>query len=115
MKFKGIFIFGIVLLFVMASCKSAETGKAQDKTQEMREKASKSNENAVALGKTVTFDYAGGYINGTLFDTSIEEIELEIVNAFKKFPEILWSTKNPTALYGKLRSDIPPNSLLRSI
>mgnify|MGYP001611061648 CR=1 FL=1 len=45
----------VLLLISVSSCKTAE------------------KEPVVEPGKTITFDYAAGFTNGTLFDTSIEE------------------------------------------
>ena len=58
MKISKVLILSFVLLFVIAGCKTTE--KAQEK--------------AVKSGSTITFDYAAGFVNGTLFDTSIEEV-----------------------------------------
>ena len=49
----------IILLISITSCKVTE------------------NEPVVELGKTITFDYAGGFDNGTLFDTSFEAVAVE--------------------------------------
>jgi peptidylprolyl isomerase len=57
MKFPKIALFCIVLLFFVSACKTIE--------EEPKEKI-------VELGKTITFDYAAGFDNGTLFDTSFE-------------------------------------------
>ena len=46
-----------ILLFLVSSCKKAEVPE----------------EKVVKAGSAITFDYAAGFVNGTLFDTSIEE------------------------------------------
>ena len=58
MKLSRILILSFVLLFVIAGCKTTE--KAQEKV--------------VKSDSTIAFDYAAGFVNGTLFDTSIEEV-----------------------------------------
>ena len=57
MKFPKIVLLCIVLLFLVSACKTI--------VDEPKEKI-------VELGKTITFDYAAGFDNGTLFDTSFE-------------------------------------------
>lgn len=57
MRFLKALVLSFVLLFVIAGCKATE----------------KAEEKVVKLGSTITFDYAAGFVNGTLFDTSIEE------------------------------------------
>ena len=57
MKFSKALVFGFVLLFVIVGCKATE----------------KAEEKAVKPGSNITFDYAAGFVNGTLFETSIEE------------------------------------------
>src|SRR3989338_1152411 len=57
MKFLEILPFCIVLLLLVSACKTAEK-----------------KEPAVEFGKTITFDYAAGFDNGTLYDTSFEEV-----------------------------------------
>ena len=54
MKNAVLYIAFILLLISVLSCKTAE------------------EELAVGLGKTITFDYAAGFDNGTLFDTTFE-------------------------------------------
>jgi peptidylprolyl isomerase len=49
----------VLFLLILASCKNAGTQIIEEKT--------------VKLGSVVTFDYAAGFDNGTLFDTSFEE------------------------------------------
>src|SRR3989344_5855192 len=61
MKLIRIFSFCFVLLLLISSCKTKE--------QEETEK-----EKIVELGKTIVFDYAIGFDNGTLFDTSFEDV-----------------------------------------
>ena len=56
MRFSKALILGFVLLIAISGCKTAE----------------KKEEKAIKPGSTVTFDYAAGFVNGTLFDTSIE-------------------------------------------
>src|SRR3989338_2301715 len=58
MKFSKIFPFCIVLLLLVSACKTAEK---------------KEQEPVVEFGKTITFDYAAGFDNGTLYDTSFED------------------------------------------
>ena len=58
MKFSKLLPFCIVLLILVSACKTAEK---------------KEKEPAVEFGKTITFDYAAGFDNGTLFDTSFED------------------------------------------
>ena len=60
MKFSKALVFGFVLLFVIVGCKATE----------------KAEEKAVKPGSNITFDYAAGFVNGTLFETSIEEAAL---------------------------------------
>ena len=62
MKFPKIALFCIVLLFLVSACKTIE--------EEPKEKI-------VEFGKTITFDYAAGFDNGTLFDTSFEIAAIE--------------------------------------
>ena len=57
MKHSKAVILVFILLFLVSSCKKAEV--PEDKI--------------VKIGSTVTFDYASGFVNGTLFDTSIGE------------------------------------------
>lgn len=57
MKFLEILPFCIVLLLLVSACKTAEK-----------------KEPAVEFGKTITFDYAAGFDNGTLYDTSFEDV-----------------------------------------
>ena len=57
MKFSEILPFCIVLLLLVSACKTAEK---------------KEKEPVAEFGKTITFDYAAGFDNGTLYDTSFE-------------------------------------------
>jgi len=50
-------VLAFILLFLVSSCKKAEVPE----------------EKVVKAGSAITFDYAAGFVNGTLFDTSIEE------------------------------------------
>lgn len=59
MKPAILFVFYIILLISITSCKVTE------------------NEPVVELGKTITFDYAAGFDNGTLFDTTFEAVAVE--------------------------------------
>ena len=59
MKPLHISLCGIFLILLISAC----SPKA----------VQENNELVVEPGKTVTFDYAAGFTNGTLFDTSIEE------------------------------------------
>ena len=59
MKSTILFIFSIAILLLISAC------KAEDK------------EPVVELGKTITFDYAAGFDNGTLFDTTFEVAAIE--------------------------------------
>ncbi len=56
MKFAVFLPFSIVLLLLVSACKTIVEEK----------------EPVVEFGKTITFDYAAGYANGTLFDTTFE-------------------------------------------
>ena len=58
MKFPNILTFCFVLLFLVSACKTADVPH-------------------VEFGKTITFDYAAGFDNGTLFDTSFETVAKE--------------------------------------
>ena len=61
MKPPKIVLFCIILLFLVSACNTKQGSK----------------EKVVELGKTITFDYATGFDNGTLFDTSFETIAKE--------------------------------------
>ena len=56
--------FCVVLLLLISACK----------TTEKEEK-----EPVVQFGKTIVFDYAAGFDNGTLFDNSLEAAAKEAV------------------------------------
>ncbi len=58
MKFSKLLVFCIALLLLISACKPAGEVK---------------KEKVVEVGKTITFDYAAGFDNGTLYDTSFEE------------------------------------------
>jgi|TARA_Y100000310_G_C20682109_1_gene816588 peptidylprolyl isomerase len=62
MKSSKVLVFGVVLLLLIVGCETTEE---------------KQEENVVELGKTVIFDYAAGFDNGTLFDTSFEDAARE--------------------------------------
>jgi FKBP-type peptidyl-prolyl cis-trans isomerase 2 len=82
MKYFKIIIIGFVLLFLISACK----------TEQIPE------ENTVKMGSTVTFDYASGFDNGTLFDTSFENIAREagIYNPNRVYqPESIVIGKDP--------------------
>lgn len=57
MRHLKIIVFGFLLLIFIIGCENEEV--IEEKT--------------VKIGSTVAFDYAAGFVNGTLFDTSIEE------------------------------------------
>lgn len=57
MKHSKAIILVLALVFLISACKNEEVIE----------------EKVVKLGSTITFDYAAGFVNGTLFDTSIEE------------------------------------------
>lgn len=57
MKSQKILLLCIVFLFLVSACKLIEE---------------KPKEKIVEFGKTVAFDYAAGFDNGTLFDTTFE-------------------------------------------
>lgn len=57
MKYSKSIILVVILLFLVSACKNKEV----------------TEEKAVKLDSTVSFDYAAGFVNGTLFDTSIGE------------------------------------------
>ena len=59
MKSTILLIFSIAILLLISACKTGE------------------KEPVVELGKTITFDYAAGFDNGTLFDTSFETVAKE--------------------------------------
>tara|TARA_Y100000310_G_scaffold341787_1_gene442101 strand:+ start:4045 stop:4596 length:552 start_codon:yes stop_codon:yes gene_type:complete len=56
MKFSVILGFSVILLLSISACKTVEEQK----------------EKVVEPGKTITFNYAAGFNNGTLFDTTFE-------------------------------------------
>jgi FKBP-type peptidyl-prolyl cis-trans isomerase 2 len=62
MKSPKIVLFCIVLLLLVSSCKTIEEEE---------------KELIVEVGKTITFDYAAGFDNGTLFDTTFEAAAIE--------------------------------------
>ena len=57
MKYSKAIILVFVLLFLISACKNEKVAE----------------EKVVKAGSSITFDYAAGFVNGTLFDTSIEE------------------------------------------
>ena len=63
MKFSKIFVLSLILLFLMTACKTI--GEVEQK------------EKVIEFGKTIFFDYAAGFDNGTLFDTSFEGVAKE--------------------------------------
>ena len=56
MKSIILLLLTIIILLLVSACKTIEEPK----------------EKVVEFGKTITFDYAAGFDNGTLFDTSFE-------------------------------------------
>ena len=60
MRFSTALTLCMSLLLLVSAC----TGNKQDTAQK---------EPVVASGKTITFDYAAGFDNGTIFDTSFED------------------------------------------
>ena len=56
MKSTTLLLLSIIILLLVTACKTIEDPK----------------EKVVEFGKTITFDYAAGFDNGTLFDTSFE-------------------------------------------
>ncbi len=64
MRLKQILAYCAILLFLITACtqRNAQPNASQEQKALI-----------VEAGKTVTFDYAAGFVNGTLFDTSIEE------------------------------------------
>jgi len=61
MKSTILLLLSILILLLVSACKTIEEPK----------------EKVVELGKTITFDYAAGFDNGTLFDTSFELVAIE--------------------------------------
>ena len=57
MKYSESIILVFILLFLVSACKNNEV----------------IGEKVVKTGSTVAFDYAAGFVNGTLFDTSIKD------------------------------------------
>lgn len=64
MKFANLIPFCILIIVLVSACKPAENVKEE-------------KEPVAEFGKTITFDYAAGFDNGTLFDTSFEEAARE--------------------------------------
>lgn len=56
--FKNFFVYYAVISFIVSGCSTKNTLEKK--------------ELVVELGKTITLDYAAGFDNGTLFDTTIE-------------------------------------------
>jgi len=83
-----ILIYSFILLSLITACKTTEE---------------KQEENVVDFGKTVTFDYATGFYNGTLFDTSIEDAAREA------------GIFDPNRVYGPEKAVIGKDPLLPSL
>lgn len=64
MKFVNLMPFCILILFLVSACKPAEKVKEE-------------KEIVAEFGKTIVFDYAAGFDNGTLFDTTFESAARE--------------------------------------
>lgn len=75
MKFSKFVALSFVILLLVTACKTTEE---------------KQEEKIVEFGKTVTFDYAAGFDNGTLFDTSFEDVAKEagIFNPNKAYDSV---------------------------
>ncbi len=62
MKLSKLLIFCLALLLLISACKPALPAPEVKKA------------NTVEVGKTITFDYAAGFDNSTLYDTSFEDV-----------------------------------------
>jgi len=85
MKPANLMVLSIAIFLLISACKTIE--------EEPKEKI-------VEFGKTITFDYAAGFDNGTLFDTSFEDAAKEA------------GFFNPDRVYGPLTMEYGKGTLI---